>query len=215
MTDGDALLRAVLADHGDETLRLVYADWLEESGEIDRATLIRIQIEMVHSVSDELTAAEQRLLGPTGDRPLQRRPEWALPDSVSHVWPRGIGGWEWHCGFPEVWHSPLALWEIYGSLLVSTGPVRRVALIDRQPVTFVSNSRVPRWTWFRDDSGWAQRPGDDCLLPPALFDLLETHSFDFAMFDHSRTYPSREDALAALSDACLRFPLLQTGVNAK
>ncbi|OWK36084.1 hypothetical protein FRUB_08647 [Fimbriiglobus ruber] len=38
-----------------------------------------------------------------------------------------------------------------------------------------------------------------------MFDLLDPDSFDLALFDHARTYPSRAEALAALSGACLRL----------
>ncbi len=36
MTDRDALLRAIAADPGEDTIRLAYADWLEERGEPGR-----------------------------------------------------------------------------------------------------------------------------------------------------------------------------------
>jgi uncharacterized protein (TIGR02996 family) len=49
MTDGDALRRAVLADPDDDTARLVYADWLQENGQADRAEFIRAQIEAVRA----------------------------------------------------------------------------------------------------------------------------------------------------------------------
>jgi uncharacterized protein (TIGR02996 family) len=45
VTTGDALLAAILADPEDDTARLVYADWLQEHGEADRAAFIRAQIE--------------------------------------------------------------------------------------------------------------------------------------------------------------------------
>jgi uncharacterized protein (TIGR02996 family) len=41
----DALYRAILDNPEDDTPRLVFADWLEEHGESDRAELIRTQIE--------------------------------------------------------------------------------------------------------------------------------------------------------------------------
>jgi uncharacterized protein (TIGR02996 family) len=41
-----ALERAVLADPADDAPRLVYADWLDEQGESDRAALIRVQVEL-------------------------------------------------------------------------------------------------------------------------------------------------------------------------
>ena len=45
MTDGDALRRVILAEPDDDTPRLIYADWLEEHGDPNRADFIRVQIE--------------------------------------------------------------------------------------------------------------------------------------------------------------------------
>jgi uncharacterized protein (TIGR02996 family) len=210
VTDGDALLRAILADPGEDHLRLVYADWLEESGSADRAALIRVQIEMAHAAlshaaSEELQASEQHLLGTIADRVWQRRREWALPPAVRNQWPDDVGGWEWRRGFPEIWHCPLALWEAHGPALVSSNPIQRVILIDREPQGSSLNPRAAKRTWFRDSEDWVQRPDERSVLPPALFDLLEPDAFDLAMFDHTRSYPSRADALAAISQACIRL----------
>jgi uncharacterized protein (TIGR02996 family) len=46
VTDREALYRAVLADPDDDTLRLVYADALEEEGDSRRAAFVRSQIEL-------------------------------------------------------------------------------------------------------------------------------------------------------------------------
>ncbi len=46
MTDRDALYRAILDTPDDDTLRLVYADALEESGDPRRAAFVRTQIEL-------------------------------------------------------------------------------------------------------------------------------------------------------------------------
>jgi uncharacterized protein (TIGR02996 family) len=43
MTDRAALLRAILEDPADDAPRLVYADWLDEHGDIARAEFIRLQ----------------------------------------------------------------------------------------------------------------------------------------------------------------------------
>jgi uncharacterized protein (TIGR02996 family) len=48
-----ALLRAVAAAADDDTPRLVYADWLEEHGDADRAEFIRVQCRLA-----ELSPAE-------------------------------------------------------------------------------------------------------------------------------------------------------------
>ncbi len=46
MTDGDAILRAILDDPADDLPRLAYADWLEENGQMERAEFIRLQLEL-------------------------------------------------------------------------------------------------------------------------------------------------------------------------
>jgi uncharacterized protein (TIGR02996 family) len=48
MSDRDALLAAVRQAPDDDSPRLVYADWLDEHGEADRAEFIRLQIEIDH-----------------------------------------------------------------------------------------------------------------------------------------------------------------------
>src|SRR3982750_1484334 len=46
MNDREALYRAVLDNPDDDTLRLVYADALEESGDPRRATFVRTHVEL-------------------------------------------------------------------------------------------------------------------------------------------------------------------------
>src|SRR6476619_208277 len=43
MSDHDALVQAILHAPDDDAPRLVYADWLEENGDADRAEFIRVQ----------------------------------------------------------------------------------------------------------------------------------------------------------------------------
>jgi uncharacterized protein (TIGR02996 family) len=46
MSDEDALLSAIIANPDEDTPRLVYADWLDENGQPERAEFIRVQIEL-------------------------------------------------------------------------------------------------------------------------------------------------------------------------
>ena len=46
MSDHDALLRAIGEQPEEDTPRLMYADWLEEQGESDRADFVRNQVEL-------------------------------------------------------------------------------------------------------------------------------------------------------------------------
>ncbi|HYT91149.1 MAG TPA: TIGR02996 domain-containing protein [Gemmataceae bacterium] len=49
MNQDQALLRAVIDNPDDDGPRLVYADWLEEHGDAERAEFIRIQIAVAES----------------------------------------------------------------------------------------------------------------------------------------------------------------------
>lgn len=44
--EGDAFLRAICTEPADDTARLVYADWLEEQEQVERAEFIRVQVEL-------------------------------------------------------------------------------------------------------------------------------------------------------------------------
>lgn len=46
MTDPDALYRAILADPDDDTLRLIYADAVDEAGDPRRAAFVRTQVQL-------------------------------------------------------------------------------------------------------------------------------------------------------------------------
>src|SRR5262245_57432383 len=46
VTDGDALIRSILANPADDAPRLVYADWLQEHGRGEDAEFIRVQVEL-------------------------------------------------------------------------------------------------------------------------------------------------------------------------
>src|SRR5690348_11557710 len=46
MSDHDAFLHAIRAEPGDDAPRLVFADWLEDNGQPERAELVRVQCEL-------------------------------------------------------------------------------------------------------------------------------------------------------------------------
>jgi uncharacterized protein (TIGR02996 family) len=68
MRDDEAFLRAVIEQPDDDLPRLVYADWLDEHGEPERAEFIRVQCELARLPLDgpragKLRNREQALLG--------------------------------------------------------------------------------------------------------------------------------------------------------
>ncbi|MCI0701308.1 MAG: TIGR02996 domain-containing protein [Planctomycetia bacterium] len=71
-SDGEALFRAICENPADDTARLVYADWLQENGQVERADFIRLQCEAwslcpAYPTITEARTAASRLLKEYGD----------------------------------------------------------------------------------------------------------------------------------------------------
>jgi uncharacterized protein (TIGR02996 family) len=68
MTHDDAILQAIIEWPDDDSLRLIYADWLEEHGQPDRAAFILVQCQLARDAlrldtrQQELEARERELL---------------------------------------------------------------------------------------------------------------------------------------------------------
>ncbi len=95
MTDRDALYHAILANPDDDTLRLVYADALEESGDPRRAAFVRTHVELARVPDDDPLAIQARYHDPKEDAARRRAELPPLPDKLS--WPhdpfrRGLPG---------------------------------------------------------------------------------------------------------------------------
>ncbi len=74
-SDGDALRRAILAQPDDDTLRLVYADWLDENAKPERAAFVRAQ---VWAAQAEPFSPDARKHFSAADRiPKTQKDEWA------------------------------------------------------------------------------------------------------------------------------------------
>jgi len=84
MTDCDALYRAILDNPADDTLRLVYADAIEEAGDPRRAAFIRTHVELSRLPDYDSLAVQARYHG-NGSRP---DPQWIFESEL----PQGI---EW------------------------------------------------------------------------------------------------------------------------
>lgn len=53
MDEAKALLRAICASPDEDTPRLVYADWLDEHGQSERAEFVRVQVELARIEGDD------------------------------------------------------------------------------------------------------------------------------------------------------------------
>jgi uncharacterized protein (TIGR02996 family) len=110
MSDGESLYRAILAAPADDAPRLVYADWLEERGNLERAELIR---HMVHFPRDR-----------AGYRP---------PNPASLYWPDAPGwvGYGVRRGFVAEIGLSTPLFLAHAAELFARHPITRVNLLDR------------------------------------------------------------------------------------
>jgi uncharacterized protein (TIGR02996 family) len=128
MTDHDALLAAVIAAPADDLPRLVYADWVEERGEPDRAAFIRGQVELARTPPWEPFAVRCRHFSAddldSGRRWLDRLPDvgdrWFVRWDGEHAYRRGFG---WALAVEQ----PPALVEA-GDAVFAAAPVGRLAL---------------------------------------------------------------------------------------
>ena len=62
MSDETALLAAIRAAPDDDAPRLIYADWLDEHGQPERAEFIRVQCELARRETPALRSGRSRLL---------------------------------------------------------------------------------------------------------------------------------------------------------
>ena len=165
MTDRAALLAAVLAAPEDDAPRLVYADWLDEHGEGERAELIRVQIAWVRTKQAGMIPGGafpmvEAWLAREKDLILHRWQSWypdcpvrvfippapVLPASFVHPKPLGTVT----RGFLSSVISSATDWLAHGD-----------AILAQHPVTAVRLTAWPEHQWQMDNlpDDWTQRNG--------------------------------------------------------
>jgi uncharacterized protein (TIGR02996 family) len=121
MTDAGAFLQAIVEEPADDAVRLIFADWLDEHGDGDRADFIRAQIELAdlpesHPRRPALQQLEQRLLG-------RHRDTWLGPlRSLAYAW-------KFVRGFPEEATLDARSFLEQTPLLFGSAPLRLVRLL--------------------------------------------------------------------------------------
>jgi uncharacterized protein (TIGR02996 family) len=117
MTDASDFLAAIIDQPDDDLPRLVYADFLEEAGDADRADFIRVQCELArmpgqHPARPALVARENELL-------RVNKPRWVIAE---------LGGKQvFRRGFVESVRTT-AQWLIAASAELTRAPLRELRL---------------------------------------------------------------------------------------
>jgi uncharacterized protein (TIGR02996 family) len=128
----DALLQAVLADADDDAPRLIYADWLDEQGESDRAEFIRVQCALARLGADRYPTAAQ---SPSRVYALRRRERELLHSPAGTAFrPDCCYGCPceitWRRGFVEAVTCRCADFRRYRDALLAACPLRQVTLTE-------------------------------------------------------------------------------------
>jgi uncharacterized protein (TIGR02996 family) len=137
--DHPDFLAAILANPDDDSLRLIFADWLEERGD-PRGEFIRVQIELARQEAAEPFGYpfvlgrldRQRRQPPSG--PLVLREQLLLSEH-GREWRAGLTPWArrhslFHRGFPSVFDGKAAGWLRGAKRLCQLTPVEELWLSD-------------------------------------------------------------------------------------
>jgi uncharacterized protein (TIGR02996 family) len=226
MTHHEGFLRDIIEHPADDAPRLIYADWLEEHGDPDRAEFVRVQCELARSEMKPCTCFPSRWPGQTyvcQRCTLRRRERELLTASYALDW--GPDRALWDAGFDRAimtyWESGESLppgyagtlfrrgfvaevtlsckaWLEHGPALVKAAPLQRVALSDCRPA---EHGRYVAWYRYPLSGIPEHLPPS---LPAALYDLL-TGGVPSTPQGSMREYLSPAGARDDLSAACLKY----------
>jgi uncharacterized protein (TIGR02996 family) len=120
MTADDAFLADIIANPDDDVLRLIYADYLDEHGQPDRASFIRVQIGLA---TLPLTDPRRPVLTTTERLLLEKHErQWAGPLAERAL------DWGFHRGFIEFIYCTASTLVKHGDTLFRSVPVRDLQL---------------------------------------------------------------------------------------
>jgi uncharacterized protein (TIGR02996 family) len=131
MHDGDALLAAIIAHPDEDTPRLVYADWLEENDQPERAEFIRLQISTAKLPNRMKSGAVMppRMHPRESALLKEHRNEWIGP--LAQILPKAQ--FDFWRGFVEAVLTSPELYLRHASELFATTPVRDIRLLAESP----------------------------------------------------------------------------------
>jgi uncharacterized protein (TIGR02996 family) len=155
----DDLLQAIVENPDDDARRLLFADWVEDHGELERAEFIRVQIELAKlpNVDNRRPALEQRETALLA----RNESEWVKP--IRHC----VASWTFHRGFIAEVTVTVDMYKQHTFELLNLAPIRRM-WVDGAEVKFSGSARglVPESTARESlilPLGHGHFP-DDCLV---------------------------------------------------
>lgn len=212
MTDTEAFIAAIVGRREDDLPRLVYADYLDEQGDADRAEFIRVQCDLARfGPNDSNVAAHASLTRRERSLLAAHEREWLngtpLESYVTDE-PHGTAYWVrpfdlgWTRGFVSTLRGTWEQWWSRGDALVRAFPIELVAFSNRPSATagFRVKRRTTgdaaRWEHDRWPSVEFELPSHD-RLPGSVVDLVGTVVRDFGIATELSRFMPRAAAEAA------------------
>jgi uncharacterized protein (TIGR02996 family) len=212
MDPADGFLDAICAAPDDDTPRLVFADWLEEHGEPERAEFIRVQCRIAR---EPLACVTGRPLPGYGDFTARcrcpgcslRRREYAA--SRRHIVWDWHGTWagtdDWRRGFVYRVRAPCADFLLHAGVLFSRQPVEEVTLSDRGPGDPLSVHSVG-FLWLPWPRPRDAAPGTHFWTPHSAPDVLPWPLYQAVCECRDKNVAEAEDDCRRwLSAGCVRW----------
>lgn len=212
MTHEEAFLAAIREAVEDDAPRLIYADWLDERGEGERAEFIRVQCRIA-DVNAELLSDEDcgdpHCEGCKERRILQEREQELFPIIAGRYYlPRFPAGsmveqveYAYRRGFVDAVTCTAVAWLLCGAVICKAQPVRKVRLSDRKPWTLnaaLGDKAV--WHWFAEQE---EITSLDVVLSAARLPPEIWRAYVEVFPERHKGHTSEGAACDALSQACL------------
>ena len=194
-----AFLDGIIAHPDDIDRRWVYADWLDDHGDPDRAEFIRIQLSKKWSRREDLLLYNnwREWLGCShpevfigtidGFRIIvvENKPPSAMEENRSTTYE----SYQFHDGFVHTIRLPAETWRVIGPRLVANHPVRYVWATDAEPRRYITTSPLNHYwiSGYRDGHFMNRYPWD--LITdwgPKLNEAECYHEMSKAMLEWAR-----------------------------
>lgn len=219
MNDGEAILAAILEEPTVDVHRLVYADFLEEQGQSDRAEFIRLQCLLEQPIAPGAETWRHHCL-PTHPYLARERDLWESRDEQgrwlidAEPWPadarvhgmvklilqdylanqRTAWGIIWRRGFPDCVRASLAVLLEHGRTMRRQHPLTRLEPIDKRPWQGRDHPEAPlrHFGWWGNED----RPEREYDLPPQIMRILK---------DEPRQHPTPQAYRPEYHLGCVMF----------
>ena len=219
-----AFLQAIIANPADDAVRLIFADWLDDNGEPERAEFIRVQLRLAElrplsayfftgeperEEFDRLERREREL--------LPRQPYPSFPIRLMPTWRRGFVA-EINCQLsdwigeecPECGETGVV--RPYCSECHGTGRVggHGPAIVRQQPIERVVTERkslgyAGGWCWFTEGDRLDTPDVLPTILIPAMNEVIRANETACTLLGGMVRFDTEAAAMQAMSQALLAW----------